>query len=224
VLTLDKILPLNPFLADFNDITKYVDSLDQKNRHKLLLACDGIFSDVNLRKNEDARVGAAKVMAALVPDSVNTIKRWINTTSGKYIYEVHFSLFCFLDEIPYLNGGKEFAREIPSLIEKYLYNIKTDTSLAAFMAGDLLGDHWNITSALPVLKRLARRARYVSGRTWALYGLSEMLERLPDSSPNRGIIISLFKEVKNNDRSENIRRSTKIDLEKILKRNNRKDQ
>lgn len=212
----EEIISLDPYLGCFDDIASRVQQLGQSERNRLLSMCDRVFSDIALRKDEPTRVAAAKVMTALVPDSADSIRRWINTKSGKYIYEVHFPLFCFLDQLPDLPNGREFAGEIPSLIGEYLLETKSETAHAAFMAGDLLGDHWETKEALPILIKVAKQAKYAAGRHSAIHGLGHVLRKLPDSDSSRETIVSLLRGAYENDRSEDMRITARMLLEKQI--------
>jgi hypothetical protein len=71
------------------------------------------------------------------------------------------------------------------------------------MAGDMLGDHWPIEEALPILKRAAARARYAAGREGAIHGLSHALERAPKAL--QWSIVGTLKNVTQKDRSYRVR-------------------
>jgi hypothetical protein len=211
------MLALNPYLASFTDISNKIDHLGrEKDRRYLLSLCEQVFGEVSLRRDEPSRVAAAKIMVALIPDSIDSIRNWINSKSGKSIYEIHFSLFCFLDQVPGLRNGKEFAREIPPLIQDYLLDVKSKSAFAAFMAGDLLGDHWEVSEALPILIRAAKGARYVAGRKGAIHGLAHILNRLSESDTHRGPIISLLRNIRKRDNSKEVRVSANLVLERKI--------
>jgi len=161
---LKSLLSLDPYLSDFDDISNNISLANKSLRNTLLTTCNDVFGDISLRKDESARVACSKIIVSLIPDSNEIIRHWISTKSGRYVYEIHFSLFCFLDRAVDVAGGESFAKEIPVLIEKYLFEIHSDTAQANFMAGDLLGDHWIIEEALPILSRLAKEAKYANGR------------------------------------------------------------
>lgn len=210
---MEVLLLADPYKTDFEKVAAQVQCLNQSKRRRLLSLCERAFDESDLRKDENTRVAAAKVMVALVPDSARAIRHWINTRSGKYIYEVHFSLFCFLDDVPRLPSGGAFATEIPSLIEQYLLDVKSKAARAAWMAGDLLGDHWQVTEALPVLMKVAKGARFVVGRDAAVDGLERLLHNLPNSDPARKSIIALLQDVYKGDRSQEVRTSARVSLE-----------
>jgi hypothetical protein len=207
---LKSLLSLDPVTSNFEDIAK-------KIRKYLLEICNKAFRNEVTRKNEPTRVACSKVLVALVPDSINAIKYWINRSTGKQIREIHFSLFCFLDDIPDLPGGKAFAEEIPAIIEDYLLKINTETAYAAFMAGDLLGDHWEPDVALPILMKVAKEAKYWVGRENAIGGLEHLFHNFKKSKIKRDQIFNTIRTISKNDRSENVRISAKLVLDRITK-------
>jgi hypothetical protein len=203
------MLSLNPYTSFFYDIEPGVQNLSQTDRKRLFTICKDILDDVNLRRYEDVRLSAVEVLVALVPDSVDTIKRHINAKKDRYDYEIHFSFFCFLDEVPDLPGGEEFAKEIPPLIEKYLMELRRDTAHTAFMAGDLLGDHWDLEESLPILMRLATSARFAAGRDGAVQGLEQALKRLKDPDKEKSIL-ALLRKIARSDRSEGVQTAARL--------------
>jgi len=209
---MEALLPFELDLEYFEKIAPEVQLLKQGDRSRLLSLCERAFNELDLRKDKPTRVAAAKVMVALVPDSTDAIRHWINTKSGEDIYEVHFSLFCFLDQVPDLPRAEEFSTEIPSLIEKYILEVKSETAYAAWMAGDLLGDHWNMEEALPILVKAAKEARFVAGRASAVHGLEHILQNLPKSDLRRKSVISLLREIAESDRSENVKAAAMVVL------------
>ncbi|MBM3156839.1 MAG: hypothetical protein FJ004_06100 [Chloroflexi bacterium] len=202
----------------YKEIAPEIQRLNRSKRDRLLLLCERAFSELDLRKDTRTRVAAAEVMVALVPDSADSIRRWINTRSGKYIYEVHFSLFCFMDLVLDLPRAEEFAAEIIALVEKYLMGLESDRASAGWMAGDLLGNHWNTEEALPILVKAAKEARFVAGRDAAVDGLGYILQSLQKSDPRRKSIISLLREIAANDRSKNVKAAARNALNLLKKR------
>jgi len=151
---------------------------------------------------EDERIRLVKGLIALLPESAPRLTRLVRST-GPRDAELRFTLFCYLDEVPRLRNAKEFAKSVPVLIEEHLMNVATDTGLAAWMAGHLLGDHWSLSSALPVLLKVANEARFVAGRESAIHGLFDALARAGVSEGQR--IREALKAVAHSDRSGRVR-------------------
>jgi hypothetical protein len=200
------ILRLDLGRAPFDRIAESVQQLDEGNRLHVLELCEAALGDARLRAHEPTRRAAAAVVVALLPASRETICRWVNDRSGIDVYEVHFSLFCFLDQVPRLAGGVELASEVLSLVETYLLEVASEAAQAAWMAGDLLGDHWEEKQALPALIRAAREARYVAGRYGALHGLFQVALRTEGESA-RKLAMSALRHASRNDRSARVRRT-----------------
>jgi hypothetical protein len=179
--------------------------LPARRRTRLLKLCEQIFGATPSRKDEVSRVVAAKVMVALLPDSAPAIARWLRIKSGRYIHEVHFSLFCFLDDVQHMSGVGDYVQQALSLVEEFLHVVKSDAAHAAFMAGDLLGEHWETQTAMPVLLRLAKTARYAAGRKAVVHGLGHMLTRIPAGTDGTQKIAARLKDLAEKDRSEQVR-------------------
>jgi len=125
-------------------------------------------------------VATAKIAVALIPDSMPLIRSWLKRRGGDDVYEVHFSLFCFLDQVNHENANEHVRGEVLGLLKEYLFNTKSDTAYATWMAGHMLGDHWDIREALPILIDAVVNARYAAGRRGAAQGLQDLAERLPN--------------------------------------------
>jgi hypothetical protein len=174
---LSALLSLNPHLASFTDVAHRVETLTLLDRKRALSLGGRMLQNRTGRTNESARVAAAKTLVALAPDSAGTIRRLLDRQAGRGSYEAHFSLFCFLDEVHGLPRAAALAREVPSLIERYLKRAKVETAHAAWMAGDLLGDHWPVRDGLPILRKMATQARFAAGRSGAIHGLGRICAR-----------------------------------------------
>lgn len=158
---------------------------------------DGAASD------EALRVSLARVLVALLPDSFDMISDLLEWRAGARAYEVHFSLFCFLDDPP-ATADRQLRDRVATLVEDYLRTVRASTARAAWMAGDLLGDHWVTEEAVPRLIRLATDARFVAGRHGAVHGLAHALPR--SSKPTQLEIVATIRAVAERDRSARIRR------------------
>lgn len=123
---------------------------------------------------------AAKILVALLPISLSAIRSCLQQNSPAGIYELHFSLFCFFDDILYYSNLKKYRTELLALVKGYLETVNTDCALAAWMAGDLLGDHWNPRESVPVLCALHRNAKHTVARSAIRHGLEmAAMRKLP---------------------------------------------
>jgi len=159
---------------------------------------------------ERERVRAVKVLVALLPESWAIIQRWLRAGADPRKHEVLFTLFCFLDDVPLRPGAEALRGAVLKLIEEFLIQVRKDPKLAAWMAGDLLGDHWELQESLPILFRAAKGARFVAGRKAALHGLAHALSRTKGSS--RSKIRRVLAEVQEADRSATVRQESEFVL------------
>jgi hypothetical protein len=129
--------------------------------------------------NEELRIGAVKVLVAALPQSFPLIQQLLLDFSTSLAYEVHFTLFCFLDDAlyrtPSYSVDRRTIRRLLRLVELYLNRVPSTRGSAAWMAGDLLGDHWRSGGAVDVLLRTAKNSRQEAGRLGAIHGLAHAL-------------------------------------------------
>src|SRR5262245_43819822 len=124
------------------------------------------------------RVGAVKVLVALLPRSMNSLKNLLSDKRSSWSYEVHFSIFCFLDDAQEMLKSLATRRKILAMAEAYLLQVRSDRASAAWMAGDMLGDHWDLQESMPVLMRATVGARFAAGRAGAQHGLRQAISRV----------------------------------------------
>ncbi len=85
-------------------------------------------------------------------------------------------------------------------------NISNNTAHSAYMAGDLLGAHWNLKESLPILIDAAKHARFSTGRYWAVDGLGyAFLKRVKRESATWSRIRKTLAEIQHNDRGREVR-------------------
>ena len=205
------MLGIDPYLSSFEDITEQIQLLGEKERKRLYTICETCLNNKVLTRDTSTRIAVVKIILNFLPESEAVIRDIIRKKKDRYDYEMHFSLFCYLDDVSSLSVGRNFSREIPLIIEEYLMEIDTDTASAAFMAGDLLGDHWNVAEAFQVLKKVVKEARYSIGRDNAVHGLGYLLDRLSDPE-DISSIISLLIETSEKDRSSSVRLAARMVL------------
>lgn len=186
----------------FSTLLAFVSKMDPESRLRNIALCEEIFSTYALRMNELARVGAAKLIVALLPNSLSTLRKWLEKNRPRSVYEIHFSIFCYLDEVQYFDNLKPFKDIILQLVTAYLMKSKGDQALAYWMAVDLVADHWNLRDSLMPLLAVAENAMFQTTRLAAIRALEkasakcldqeavlikETLERLSKRDSSRAI-------------------------------------
>src|SRR5687768_8189705 len=91
-------LGMDPYLSDIDDLRRGVRRLAPATRRRLLLATAAALHGADTRRSEPVRVGAVKVLVALYPHSGEFLRTWLRRFDT-HAFEVHFSMFCFLDGI-----------------------------------------------------------------------------------------------------------------------------
>lgn len=196
-------ISVDPSQAWFWDVQEAIESIAPSSREMLLKLCDARRQHPELLKDQDVTRSMAVVLVSLLPKSAHSIRNILCNLEGKML-ELHFSLFCMLDCAPEIPRAEKFALEVPLLVQDYLMNIRSEAAFAAWMAGDLLGDHWEPKTALPVLLKVAREGRFVAGRLGALHGLDHLRDHMAPASW-REIVGTLLHEMRRTDRSKDVR-------------------
>lgn len=156
------------------------------------------------RTSSDKRVAAIKLLLASYPDSDGFLRELLESPIRGLVAEAQFTLFCYLDDIESDNRWLPLAAEVVGLVEGFLLRADSEAGHAAWMAGDLLGDHWTLDSSLPALLRAAREARWRPGRLGALHGLS-MASRRQLTPAQREQVTAILAAIAGKDRSEVVR-------------------
>ena len=163
-------------------------------------------SDLRTLKDEHSRVFLARVLVALVPQSLDAITTFIEIMEPAELQcELQFSLFVALSDLPALVPDPETLDRITRIVEEYLFSVRTDSAQAAWMAGDLLGDHWPVDRAFPALVRVARLAEFDGARRSAIHGLSHMLASAPKR--RQWEVVTVLRDIAEHDSNERIRTS-----------------
>jgi hypothetical protein len=120
--------------------------------------------------DQSVRLRAVKALVAGLPETLSLIQGFLADYSGPHSYEVQFSLFCYLDrtDLPRRKGTRP---RVLAMVRDYMLRAKRDTARAAWMAGDLLGDHWGTLEAIDTLLFVSRHAKHQAGKEAALHGL-----------------------------------------------------
>jgi len=154
--------------------------------------------------SREERVRASKILVALLPDSLDTIRGLVSLRESRDQHEVHFSLFCFLGDVRELHGS-HLDRRLLDLLRDYLVTVRSEAALAAWKAGDTIASCWSAGDAVPALGIAAKDGRYVAGRLGALSGLEEILKSSSARSKREREIESVIRSICMRDRSSRVR-------------------
>ncbi len=183
-----------------------ISEMSTNSRNTLLAAIKYQMNQSQLVAVERTRVALTRLLVALVPESWSVIRSLIQQRKGNRLSEeVRFSLFCTLDDLPGLAGGAEYSSDAACLVGDYLRCAKSRVAQAAWMAGDLLGDHWDPHEGVPILIDVLKNGKYAEGRLAALHGLEQAMGHPHSQSRNIGDIRQVISFVANDDRSSRVR-------------------
>jgi hypothetical protein len=90
-------------------------------------------------------------------------------------------------------------------MSEYLRTVKSNRGHAAWMAGHLLGDHWDARQSLPILLEVATKGRFSAGRRAAVLGLQDLHRRADVPKADRQRVVEAIDEISRLDRSRKVR-------------------
>ena len=159
------------------------------------------------KKKEKLRIGAVRLIVALLPQSFPVLKKLLSDCSSPLWYEVQFTIFCSLDREDLKPADQ---KRILQLIHDYLLGIRRDAGYAAWMAGDLLGDHWQGSETVRILENIVVSARYAAGRSAALHGIEHALDHATPAETER--LVAVLQKTASTDHSAAVRRRARTKL------------
>ena len=210
IALLDSKIEENILYADYSKVVAKVALLDDEEKASVLALCVPDLTGPQSSKNEAVRIAAVRVIVALLPLSLGAIADLLSRFQNKHNYEVHFTLFCYLDWAQEMPDASVLTRMVLPIVEKYLLTVPRKTARAAWMAGNMLGEHWNEQEALLLLTRAAHGARYSVGRQLSILGLGEMLERTPMGSQTHKDILKILRKISLSDPSRYVKEDAKM--------------
>lgn len=207
---LDDEVRENILQADYSDVVAEVASLESEAKVSLLTVCVSSLIGPQSIESEAASIAAVRVLVALLPLSLGAITNLLNRFQNWDNYEVHFTLFCYLDWVQKMPDAPSLTRKILPLVENYLMTVPRKDARAVWMAGDMLGGHWDEQEAIPLLIRTSQGAKYSVGRMGGLVGLKEVLDRLPPKSDAHKDILKTLRKISISDSSKYVKEDAKL--------------
>lgn len=192
--------------SDFDAVIEAVEGTIGHARQALRDVCSEGLAEPRILHGVRDRIAYARTVVALLPDSLECLRAWLGRMDDTLDFEVHFTLFCYLDGCQEMPRANSLRPEVLRLVHDYLASVRVGTARAAWMAGDLLGDHWRADESLPVLLDLLESARYAAGREAALSGLETALRNGISGDVSRQAEETL-RRVASHDRSPRLRRA-----------------
>jgi len=162
------------------------DIRDRLQSPEVLAAADAACAELLQNRaalfNERSRIGFAKLVAALLPRSLPYVRAWLQVRDSQLAFEIHFTLFCYLEELPDIVERDAIESHVVEIVKEYLLSLQSDTAQAGWMSADLLGDHLAPEKALSALVYCLKHAPSASSRRATLHGLTQLVDRLPTAA------------------------------------------
>lgn len=195
--------------ANYENVIAKVVPLGVEDKAELLPVCVAALSGPQYRENDAVCIAAVRVIVALLPLSLGAIADLLNRRLNWHQYEVHFTLFCYLDWAQEMPDASSLTQDVLRLMENYLMTVPRKNARAAWMAAEMLGEGWNEQEAMPLLVKAAQKAKYSVGRQLSVLGLEEMLDRLPVESASHKYVRKTLQEISLSDPSKYVREDAK---------------
>jgi hypothetical protein len=205
IQALEQLIGLDICKADFYHLTCRLQDLPTEVQHTLMTISADLLTNQSTRPSELNRVAGVRVIVGLLPVSAASVQEFLSRFFTRFDYEVHFTFFCYFEHVQRLGHEPELIEMIAQLSGEYLRRVERFTAMSAWMAGEMLGNHWEIRSALSHLLRALFEARFVAGRCGALHGLHMLLKPLRLDASDRRRVISALRRTAKEDRSRTVR-------------------
>jgi hypothetical protein len=190
-------------------IKKMAQRLPDSTKMQMIALCGRILRHPNIgqKRYKTIRIGTVKTLLSYWPGSMADIRRLLKKHTRSADYEVHFTIFCFLDELPNINTVREDKEHLLELIKRYIVDSQSDRGLSLWKAAEMLGWHWRLKDALPILIEACIESRGIHSREAGLEGLGYVLKRPDLDIATRKKILSLLERTVKEDKSLRIKRS-----------------
>ena len=199
-------LGVQPGNQPVSEIFERLSALGSAKKQELLKRVITLLLDSTETRPDAVRIDLVKIFVGLLNTSKDALIQVLRHRRQRSDYDVHFTLFCYLDEIRGLPETQEVVDNIPAIIEAYLMEV--EMSEPASMAATALGDNWNVDEAFPALQRVLSKAKYAAGRQGAIEGLAQAVDRL--ASP--GDIWVLIERAADSDSDRGVRATARLCL------------
>lgn len=169
-----------------------VNHLSHNEGDTLILLCEKLLNDRDYGKVDSNRISVIKLLIALLPNSYYPIKRWLMLEGDNYYYEVQFTLFCFLDDVlSFVPILPEISEDIVNEARDYLNRIPSDEAHNAFMAADMLCNHWRGEDGIRSLIDVVQHGPNPVGVKVARASLKDYMEKKKSSAELSALINNL---------------------------------
>jgi hypothetical protein len=183
-------------------------ALPSAERRRLLTRVRNAMKSVSLQRIQTRRVKFVRLLFALLPDSEHTIRRLFSSRSTSA--QLTFTLYCYADDLPYLQGGHALHCEMARFAREYLISVRNDRAFSGWMVAHFLGDHYSRkASARSALLGVLERGETPKARAHAINGLAELAGRSETTRAIRRRILERIKTAAHTDARSDVRESAK---------------
>lgn len=193
-----------------SSIKERLRTMPENRQQEVLRFALSVLQDPALKKKEELRNGAVRLIIALLPDTFPVLEELLTDCSSQFWYRTHFMIFAALDRGDLKRNDQMHVLRV---IHSYLIHASSDAGAAAWKAGDLLGDEWRDQETVRLLEELLFSARYAAGRKAALHGIEHALTKATPSESRH--LFALIRKTASQDRSAEVRRKAQLALQGV---------
>jgi hypothetical protein len=157
-------------------------------------------NDKAVMGQEAARNAVLSFIVEFLPHTFPLLERVLTTYNWPFWHEAQFIALAWLVRS---ERNRSEQHEVLALVEKNLMTIRSEAGMAAWKAGDMLGDEWLCPDTIKILERVVLAAPYVAGRKGAVHGIAHAIEKAGGVGTKR--LLQLLRRVSVEDRSADVR-------------------
>ena len=106
--------------ADYCNVIAAVNQLAVEQKVAIFAVRLSALTGPQSKKNETVRIAAVRGIVALLPLSLSAIADLLSRCQNKHHYEVHFTLFCYLDWAQEMPDAYSLTANVLPIVENYL--------------------------------------------------------------------------------------------------------
>ena len=195
---------------DLPEIGKTIKSMPLRQRQELKRDVFDQINNNSKRLGDAKRIALVKLLFCFLPSSRYLIFSLLQRKRDLSDFELHFTIFCFLDQAISLTKDKELKSRLLNAAKDYLIKVDKNYAHAPWMAGEFLGAHISQRLSLPLLKKIYRNSKFDVGKKAGLFGLYRIAEKSKSLGP-----IKVIKSASENEENRIIKLYAKNLLEKL---------
>ena len=188
--------------------------LDRRGRRALAAELLGRLRARGARMDRDQKYRTSAALLALAPESRPQVRTLFRPSRDVNLAEALFTMSIVVWKEVRMKGGRKRVGWVLPLVVDHIRRSRADTRYSTFAMACLLGMHWPMDEALPILKRLARTAHFAVGRCEAVHGLGHFVE----DGEGGPALIRFLQRIAKEDRDAGVRLRARMEVDSAKRR------